>query len=102
MIEFCRDHDLPHQLCGKVIVATRTEEFPRLGRKLRRRGEANWLTGPEIDRTGTVAANRTTRQRTARPGHCPRPLHHRLLGGVREIFRVNPDAGQDRFLLPLP
>jgi (S)-2-hydroxyglutarate dehydrogenase len=47
MIEFCRDHGLPHQLCGKVIVATRTEEFPRL-EELRRRGEANWLTGLKL------------------------------------------------------
>jgi L-2-hydroxyglutarate oxidase LhgO len=44
MIEFCREHGLPHQVCGKVIVATHEEEFPRL-EELRRRGEANGLTG---------------------------------------------------------
>jgi len=44
MIEFCRAHGLPHQVCGKVIVATRAEEVPRL-EELRRRGEANGLTG---------------------------------------------------------
>ena len=44
MVEFCRAHSLPHQVCGKVIVATRAEEVPRL-EELRRRGEANGLTG---------------------------------------------------------
>jgi (S)-2-hydroxyglutarate dehydrogenase len=44
MIEFCREHDIAHQVCGKVIVATHDEEFPRL-EELRRRGEANGLTG---------------------------------------------------------
>ncbi len=44
MVEFCRAHAIPHQICGKVIVATHEEEFPRL-EELRRRGEANGLTG---------------------------------------------------------
>jgi L-2-hydroxyglutarate oxidase len=44
MVEFCRDHGLPHDVCGKVIVATREDEFPRL-QELHRRGEANRLTG---------------------------------------------------------
>src|ERR1700689_4134076 len=47
MVEFCREHDLPHQICGKVIVATQEEEFPRL-EELRRRGEANGLTGLQM------------------------------------------------------
>jgi (S)-2-hydroxyglutarate dehydrogenase len=44
MIEFCQEHGIPYQICGKVIVATHEEEFPRL-EELRRRGEANSLTG---------------------------------------------------------
>jgi L-2-hydroxyglutarate oxidase len=44
MIEFCRAHGIAHQVCGKVIVATHEDEFPRL-EELRRRGEANGLTG---------------------------------------------------------
>jgi len=44
MIEFCREHSIPHSVCGKVIVATDPEELPRL-ENLRRRGEANGLTG---------------------------------------------------------
>ena len=44
MIEFCRTHGIPHQVCGKVIVATHKDEFPRL-EELHRRGEANGLAG---------------------------------------------------------
>jgi L-2-hydroxyglutarate oxidase len=44
MVEFCREHGIPCQVCGKVIVATQEEEFPRL-EELRRRGEANGLNG---------------------------------------------------------
>jgi L-2-hydroxyglutarate oxidase LhgO len=44
MVEFCRDHGIPHQICGKIIVATQEEEFPRL-EELWRRGVANGLTG---------------------------------------------------------
>jgi (S)-2-hydroxyglutarate dehydrogenase len=47
MIEFCREHGLPHRVCGKVIVATREQELPRL-EELRRRGEANGLTGVRL------------------------------------------------------
>jgi (S)-2-hydroxyglutarate dehydrogenase len=44
MVEFCREHNLPCEVCGKVIVATHADELPRL-EDLRRRGEANGLTG---------------------------------------------------------
>jgi L-2-hydroxyglutarate oxidase len=44
MVEFCREHSIPHDVCGKVIVATGEEELPRL-EELRKRGEANGLTG---------------------------------------------------------
>src|SRR5215471_1131503 len=44
MIEFCREQGIPHNVCGKVIVATRREELPRL-EDLRHRGEANGLHG---------------------------------------------------------
>ena len=47
MVEFCRVHNIPHQICGKVIVATHEEEFPRL-EELRRRGEANGLAGLQM------------------------------------------------------
>ena len=44
MVEFCREHGVPHNVCGKVIVATRQDELPRL-EELRKRGEANGLAG---------------------------------------------------------
>ena len=44
MVEFCREHGIPHNVCGKVIVATQEDELPRL-EELRKRGEANGLAG---------------------------------------------------------
>ena len=44
MVEFCREHAIPHKVCGKVIVATREEEVPRLD-VLRQRGDTNGLEG---------------------------------------------------------
>src|SRR5215831_7024371 len=44
MVEFCRDHGVAHNVCGKVIVATQAEELPRL-EQLRQRGEVNGLKG---------------------------------------------------------
>jgi (S)-2-hydroxyglutarate dehydrogenase len=44
MIGFCREHGIAHEVCGKVIVATREEEVPRL-EELRRRGEVNGIRG---------------------------------------------------------
>jgi L-2-hydroxyglutarate oxidase LhgO len=44
MVEFCREHDIAHEVSGKVIVATELDELPRL-EELRRRGEANGLPG---------------------------------------------------------
>src|SRR6202795_665182 len=44
MVEFCREHNLPYEVCGKVIVATRDDEIPRL-KVLLERGQANGLVG---------------------------------------------------------
>src|SRR5258708_37915217 len=44
MVEFCREHGIAHNVCGKVILATRADELARL-EEFRRRGEANGLTG---------------------------------------------------------
>ncbi len=30
MVEFCQKHDIDHEVCGKVIVATNEQELPRL------------------------------------------------------------------------
>jgi len=47
MVEFCREHGIPHEVCGKVVVATETDELPRL-EELRKRGKANGLTGVRL------------------------------------------------------
>jgi (S)-2-hydroxyglutarate dehydrogenase len=47
MIEFCREHGIPHRICGKVIVATSHEELRSL-EELRRRGEANGVAGVRL------------------------------------------------------
>ena len=44
MVNFCREHGIPHNVCGKVIVATVDEELSGL-EELHRRGEANGLHG---------------------------------------------------------
>jgi len=47
MVEFCARHGIPHEVCGKLIVATTAAEDSRLD-DLRARGEANGLTGLEM------------------------------------------------------
>lgn len=44
MYEFCAQHGITHENCGKLIVATEQEELPRLD-SLYERGIANGLTG---------------------------------------------------------
>jgi L-2-hydroxyglutarate oxidase len=47
MVEFCREHRIPHSICGKVIVATSQDELQPL-EELRRRGEANGVAGVRL------------------------------------------------------
>jgi L-2-hydroxyglutarate oxidase LhgO len=42
MVSFCRDHSLPYEVCGKVIVATTDAEIPRL-HEIFQRGQINGL-----------------------------------------------------------
>jgi len=42
--EFCTEHEIPYERCGKVVVATRPEQLAVLD-DLHRRGEANGLAG---------------------------------------------------------
>jgi L-2-hydroxyglutarate oxidase len=44
MVEFCSRHGIPHEVCGKLIVATNLEEAARLD-ELLARGVANGLEG---------------------------------------------------------
>jgi L-2-hydroxyglutarate oxidase len=45
--QFCDEHSIPYEMCGKVIVATTDEEAPRLD-ELFRRGTANGAEGLEM------------------------------------------------------
>jgi (S)-2-hydroxyglutarate dehydrogenase len=44
MIGFCQEHGIPHEVCGKLVVAARHDEIPRLN-DLYERGHQNGLTG---------------------------------------------------------
>lgn len=44
LYEFCAEHNIVHDRCGKVVVATQPEEIPRLD-LLEERGRANGLDG---------------------------------------------------------
>jgi (S)-2-hydroxyglutarate dehydrogenase len=44
MVEFCRENNVGHDVCGKLVVATQQEQVPRL-RALLERGTANGLKG---------------------------------------------------------
>ncbi len=47
LVRYCQDRGLPHEICGKVVVATSTAELPRL-RDLLERGRANGIAGLEL------------------------------------------------------
>jgi (S)-2-hydroxyglutarate dehydrogenase len=53
-VAFCRAHDLPHAVTGKLVVATEPEELPRLA-ELKRRGDANGVENHEVDQAGMRA-----------------------------------------------
>jgi L-2-hydroxyglutarate oxidase len=44
LLEFCRTENIPHEICGKIVVATTETELARLN-ELHRRGVANGLEG---------------------------------------------------------
>ncbi|MDY6938752.1 MAG: L-2-hydroxyglutarate oxidase [Cyanobacteriota bacterium] len=66
MVEFCDRHEIPYEICGKVIVATEPEELPALDR-LYQRGLANELQ---------IARLNPEQVREIEP-------HVRCLGGIR-------------------
>jgi (S)-2-hydroxyglutarate dehydrogenase len=47
MVEFCREHSIAHEICGKLIVATSEGELVRL-EALLRRGQANGILGLKL------------------------------------------------------
>jgi L-2-hydroxyglutarate oxidase len=44
MIAFCQEHGIAHEVCGKLVVAARSDEIPRLD-ALFERGQQNGLSG---------------------------------------------------------
>jgi L-2-hydroxyglutarate oxidase LhgO len=44
MVEFCQRHTIPHEICGKIVVAAQEDELPHL-HALYERGQANGLEG---------------------------------------------------------
>src|SRR3569833_1376797 len=47
MVAYCQQHAIPHEICGKLVVATEPEEIPRL-HALLERGTANGLDGLQL------------------------------------------------------
>ena len=47
MVAFCQEHAVPHEICGKLVVAVNEAEVPRL-RALYERGTANGLEGMRL------------------------------------------------------
>jgi (S)-2-hydroxyglutarate dehydrogenase len=53
MVEFCEEHRIAHQVCGKMIAATTTAEVAKLD-ELRDRGQQNGIAARILDR-GEIA-----------------------------------------------
>ena len=49
MIAFCREHGIPHEICGKVVVAVDSAELPALDR-LQGRAAANGIPANRLSR----------------------------------------------------
>ncbi len=47
LIGFCRDHNVKHEICGKVVIATRDEQLPALA-ELFRKGSENGVAGLQM------------------------------------------------------
>ena len=55
MVQFCEENDLPHEQCGKLVVARNEDEIAGLGALLKK-GRANGLSGlRQLDREEMVA-----------------------------------------------
>ncbi|MDB5047931.1 MAG: L-2-hydroxyglutarate oxidase [Fibrobacteres bacterium] len=54
MVAFCRENGLPHDICGKIVVAVSEAELPQL-ETLRQRAEANGLQGVTLLERGGMA-----------------------------------------------
>jgi (S)-2-hydroxyglutarate dehydrogenase len=101
MTAFCRTHDVPHEICGKLVVATTDAELPRL-RTLFDRGTRNgltglrWLSGDEA-RTIEPAVNAVAAIHVPEEGIVDYPAVCRALADAIVVAggRVMCDAGVD-------
>lgn len=53
LIDFCRQYEVPYELCGKIIVATEENELPML-KKLYERGQENGLQNLKMLSAGEI------------------------------------------------
>jgi L-2-hydroxyglutarate oxidase len=53
LVNFCRDHDVPFELCGKIIVATEEKELPLL-KTILDRGRQNGLQNLKLLQAGEL------------------------------------------------
>jgi L-2-hydroxyglutarate oxidase len=125
LYRFAAEHGIAHERCGKLVVATREEEIPRLD-ELQRRGQENGLVGIErlspgqvvelephvrgvaglrVPETGIIdyrAVTETYARLTRERGGEIR-LHSRVLAVQREpdrlILRTTSGTVQARFLI---
>jgi L-2-hydroxyglutarate oxidase len=67
-VAFCRAHDLPYEVCGKVVVATSSDELPRMA-ELARRGRLNGVEVNEL--TLAALARREPHVRAIAALHVP-------------------------------
>jgi (S)-2-hydroxyglutarate dehydrogenase len=95
MVAFCQDNGVPHEICGKLVVAADESEVPRL-RNLEERGKANGLEGlhwleraemREIEpHVGGVAGLRVPQEGIVDyPAVCAALVKHLERGGTRVV-----------------
>lgn len=118
LVAFCREHSIEHEICGKVIVATRPSELPQL-ETLLQRGLANGLRVQRIEPdelrgiephvrglaairvfdAGIVDYKAVCRRLVMllEHGGCHLRLNHRLVGIAQKTDRVDLDTPSGAF-----
>jgi L-2-hydroxyglutarate oxidase len=109
MVAFCQENGVPHEICGKLVVAADESEVPRL-RDLQQRGAANgleglrWLSAGEMreiePHAGGVAALRVPQEGIVDyPAVCDAMVRHieglggRVVTGARVVRLLSRPPG---------